>query len=249
MEKTKGKKALKVLGIVGNVFLWLFVVFSVLTTVLVIAAKNDKDNVPALFGKSFITIQTNSMTPTYDVGDLVFMEKLSDEEKQSLKAGDIITFHAPIDIDGDGETGDINTHRIEYIENGRIYTKGDNPAATTDQPITYDAVIGKCTAKGKLGGFGGALDFLSSSLGFLLCVVLPMLLFFLYELYSFISLLVARKAVANPVSKETEEEIKRKAIEEYLASQATRASQAPQEPQEPQEPQAPPTDGDTPKED
>ncbi len=232
-EKTKAQKTFKVLGIIGNVLIWIFVAFSILTTIFVIAAQNDKNGVPQMFGKSIITVQTDSMEPTYEVGDMLFMERLSEDEKKELEEGDIITFRSPVDIDGDGKVGDINTHRIYSHDKktGFIMTKGDNPAATIDiQPISYNEILGKCTEKGRIGGLGGVMDFLRSSLGFFLCIVLPMLLFFLYELYNFISLLVARKAAANPapVSKEAEEEIKRKAIEEYLAQQqSTQGTEAP----------------------
>ncbi len=220
-EAKQENKTLKVLGIIGNVFMWVFLAFAILTTTLVVIAQNNKDGIPSIFGKSLITIETNSMDPTYEVGDMVFMEKLTDEEKKELKVGDIITFRSPVDINKDGRVGDINTHRIVDISDGFIMTKGDNPIAPMDsEPIGYSEVIGKCTEKGKIGGLGGVLGFLRSSLGFFICIVVPMLIFFIYELYNFISLLVARKAAKEPISAETEEEIKRKAIEEYLAQQA-----------------------------
>ena len=92
----------KILMVALNTLIWLFVIFSLMITILVFSAQGSKDGVPSIFGKSLITISTNSMEPTYEVGDLVFMEKLSDEEKASLQPGQIITFRAPIDIDGDG---------------------------------------------------------------------------------------------------------------------------------------------------
>ena len=82
-------------------------------------------------------------------------------------------------------------------------------------------IIGVCTEDGKLGGVGNVISFLRSSLGFFLCIVLPLILFFLYELYHFISIIItekAKKAAAN-VAPIDEEEIKRRAVEEYLAKQ------------------------------
>ena len=233
MEKTiNWPKVKKIAGIVGNVILWVFVVFSVLMTVMVFTAQGSEDGVPSLFGKSLLTIETESMEPTYKVGDLVFVTKLDDEAKAELKPGDIITYRAPIDINGDGTIGDINTHRIETIDHktGIIVTKGDNNLITDNDgddaySISYNHVIGKCTENGKLSGVGNVLSFLRSSLGFFLCIVLPLILFFLYELYNFITILVAERAKKNAsaVSKETEEEIKRRAIEEYLKAQAAAA--------------------------
>jgi signal peptidase len=166
------------------------------------------------------------MEKTYMIGDMVFMTKLTDEEKLELEKGMIITYRAPIDIDKDGITGDINTHRIYSIDpdTGVIVTKGDGnhlPDNQGDTPYTIhrNDVIGVCTEDGKLAGVGNVIEFLRSRLGFFICIVLPLILFFLYELYNFINILVSEKAKKAPVAKETEEEIKRRAIEEYIKSQ------------------------------
>ena len=71
-------------------------------------------------------------------------------------------------------------------------------------------------------GIGGALDFLGSSIGFFLVIVLPMGLFFVYEVYNLIKIIMAHKlkeAKEGAISSEQEEEIKRLAIEEYIKSQ------------------------------
>ena len=86
----------------------------------------------------------------------------------------------------------------------------------------------------KLPGVGNVIKFLRSSLGFFLCIVLPLILFFLFELYNFIKVLVTEKAKKAPVSKETEEEIKKRAIEEYLKSQeAAKADETSQKDEDP----------------
>ncbi len=215
-------KTKKIINIVGNTLIWLFVAFSIATTALVFIAQGAEDGIPEIFGKSWITIQTGSMEPTFNIGDLVFMDKLDDAEKNDLKVGDIITYSAPIDINQDGQTGDINTHRIVEIdhETGIIQTRGDYDGAIDDiYQITKNDVIGICHPDSKADGIGGVIDFLRSSVGFFVCVVLPLAMFFIYELYNFITLLVSERQKRQPVEKETEEEIKRKAIEEYLAQQ------------------------------
>ena len=95
----------KIAEIVGNVVIWGFVGFSALITILVFSSQGSSDGIPSLLGKSLLTIQTASMEQTYNVGDMVFMSKLSDEEKMQLQPGDIITYRAPIDINGDGKIG------------------------------------------------------------------------------------------------------------------------------------------------
>lgn len=218
----------KILNIALNALIWLFVIFSLVITILVFTAQGSEDGVPAIFGKSLITISTDSMEPIYYAGDLVFMEKLSESEKRELKEGDIITFHAPIDINGDGMIGDINTHKIHSVDHERnqFVTKGENnphPDNVGDDAYTvhYSDVIGICQPDGKIGGLGNVINFLRSSLGFFLCIVLPLILFFLYELYNFITILVTErsKKVASAAAAIDEEEIKKRAIEEYLAKQ------------------------------
>jgi signal peptidase len=202
MDATNNSKmdVKKILSIVANVLVWAFVVVSLLITVMVFAAQNSEDGVPSLFGVSLINIETGSMKDTYFEGDLVFMTKLTREEKLNLQPGQIITFRTSIDINNDGKAGDINTHRIyEKIEGTLSYvTIGDNnliPDNQGNNPYTVhvDDIIGVCTEEGVLRGVGGVLKFLRSSLGFFLCIVLPLILFFLYELYRFITVLVAEK--------------------------------------------------------
>ena len=211
-----------------NVLIWIVVAISLLITILVFSAQGSEDGVPSLFGKSLVTIETGSMEPTYNSGDLVFMTKLSNEEKGNLKPGDIITYFAPIDINNDGQKGDINTHRIVSIDeaSGTVKTKGDNPVTNPvadDYTVHLSSIIGYCTEDGRVGGLGAVIGFLRSSLGFFLCIVLPLILFFLYELYRFIMLIASERAKRAPVSTETEEEIKRRAIEEYIKSQKAEA--------------------------
>jgi signal peptidase len=152
------------------------------------------------------------------------MTKISDADKANLKPGDIITYHAPIDINKDGQIGDINTHRIVSVDLDAktVKTQGDNKETNPiadNYTVNFNDIIGTCTERGKISGIGSVIDFLRSSIGFLVCIVIPLALFFFYELYRFISLVVTERAKRAPVSQEAEEEIKRRAIEEYLASQ------------------------------
>ena len=227
MEKTNNEKTKKIVGIIVNTVIWIIVVFSLLITVLVFSAQGNEDGVPSIFGKSLVTIESNSMEPTYKTGTMVFMTKISDEEKMNLQPGTIITYRAPIDINNNGIVGDdLNTHRIVSVDvnTKTVKTQGDNKVTNPTEDnytVSFNDIIGTCTEKGKLGGVGNVIDFLRSSLGFFLCIVLPLILFFLYELYNFITILVTerqKKAMAGaPVI--DEEEIKRRAIEEYLAQQ------------------------------
>ena len=114
------KKALK---IVGNVILWLFVAFAAITMVFSLSAAANNDGVPSIFGKSLITIQSDSMNPTFKKGDLIFDDTLSGVEKMTLEIDDVITFKA--DLDGDGKD-ELNTHRIiDIVDAGGNSVKDD----------------------------------------------------------------------------------------------------------------------------
>lgn len=238
----------KIASIVCNVLLWIFVAFSLFITIMVFSAQSSKDGVPSIFGKSLISVYTDSMKDTFYAGDLLLVEKVAPEDVASLQPDDIILYHAPIDINGDGNVGDLNTHRIleHNKEEQSFVTKGDfNPIADNqgDHPYTvsYANVVGKYEGT-RLPGVGHVINFLQTSLGFFLCIVLPLILFFLYELYNFITILVTERAKKNgtvQISKDAEEEIKRKAIEEYLKQQSQEA-EIPVQPADPVQPASQP---------
>lgn len=232
MDKTQAKK----IGvIVLNVLVWAFLVFATLVTVLTFVSLNAKDGVPSVFGKSFVSVQSPSMDGDKDgsfkQGDMLIVTKISETEALDLEEGMIITYRAPIDINGDGETGDINTHRIvgkRTTEGGIVYfkTQGDAETLPDGYELRYTDVVAIYDGHSRLAGAGAVADFLKSSIGFLLVVVIPMALFFMYELYNLIKILMEQKMkrASETVSAETEEEIKRRAIEEYLAQQAAAAA-------------------------
>lgn len=215
------KSLKRTLSIIGNTLLWIFVIFSLFMTILVFSSQGNKDGLPNIMGKSLVTIQTDSMYPTFKSGDLIIDEVLTNEQKSQLKVGDVITYY--VDLNGDGNK-ELNTHRIVevYEENGYTFyrTKGDNndtnPVKDKD-PVSSPYVLAKYTGT-KLGGVGSVISFLQTSTGFLCVIVLPLVVFFLFELYNFIALIVRSKAKGK-ISAEEEEEIKKRAVEEYLRRQ------------------------------
>ena len=223
------KKFKKILKTAVNVIIWIFVVFSVIMTVFALAAQSNADGIPSLGGKCFLTVASDSMSPTFDEGDLLISSMLTDEEKRSLKPGEVITFHA--DLDGDGRT-ELNSHRIvsvNYDATGNVVsyvTKGDNTKTNLIEdkdPVKWHSVIAKWNEKDMIPGVGGLLSFLQTPKGFLIAIVLPLILFFLYELFLFVKTLLTFKQKkedgAPKLTAEEEEAIKKKAIEEYLRQQ------------------------------
>ena len=204
----------KVVGIVINVILWLFVVFAALTTVVVFTGTSN-NGVGNLFGYMPFSIQTQSMEPTIKAGDVVIGKEV---DFNTLKEGDIITYWTTVD-----EQKILNTHRItKVISNGKgsvpsFKTKGDNNQIEDEYTVATADIVAKYNSK--ISGLGKAVDLLETQKGFFICIVLPLILFFLYQLYHFIKVIVTVKQENAGLSKEDEEELKKKAVEEYLAKQ------------------------------
>ncbi len=140
-------------------------------------ATKDDGSVSNLGGFTPMTVQSDSMSPTFDQGDLIVI-KTCDTSK--LQVGDIVTFHTIID-----NQYALNTHRIESIDElncmRSFTTKGDNNDVADTHIISDGDIVGHYVFK--IPGMGKVMDFLSSTWGFLIVVVLPMLRFFIYQVY------------------------------------------------------------------
>lgn len=233
-EKTKVEsKKKKIVKIVLNTLLWIFLVFAFCMMMLAFMAQANDTGVPAIGKKCILTVVSDSMEPTIKKGDLIIGTTLTPDEKKELKAGDIITFFA--DLDGDG-VKDINTHRIVKDHyDGADYafrTKGDNSslyAANQEDDgytVNLDDII--CTWKegdAQAHGLGTFIAFLQSRTGFLCIIVIPLAIFFIYEIVMFVlTLLKVKNKDKKVITAEDEAIIRQKAIEEYLRMQQANGS-------------------------
>ena len=202
----------KALSIFANVLAWIVLIFALLITIMVFSSSKN-NGVAHLFGYMPMAVESDSMKPTFKQGDLIICKEIDDYS--TIKENDVITFWTTIQ----GQRVK-NTHRIVEVLNDdgnvKYVTKGDNNSVKDDDVISQGAIIGKWTEV-KLPIIGKIMDFLRTKTGFFICIVLPMAIFFLFELYKFIATIIEAKR-PEPVEVD-EEEIKRRAIEEYLAAQ------------------------------
>ena len=228
----------KILKRIVNIFVDILVVLILMVSIIVVmlSLTSKSSGVPNIFGIAPLSVQTESMKGTVDPGDLIFctLTEIDDE----FQKDDIVTF--PIEINGEQV---LNTHRIvEVVEDNNIIyyrTQGDNketnPEPDTDLQ-TSSTIVAKYTGT-KIPGLGNVLSFIRTQLGFFLCILLPMILFFIYEAARVIMNLLAynkekafeeaQSAVSNS---ELTEEQKKQAIEEYLASLGQQSGNAENEP-------------------
>lgn len=231
------KKVVKrIVNIVIDIIVVLILAVSVLIVTLSLTSKSS--GVPNIFGVAPLSVLTGSMEDTLNPGDLIFCE-VTDDPSYEYKKGDIVTFHK--DINGKSE---LNTHRIVEVikdENITYYrTQGDNKESNPvpDEELqTSSTILAKYTGT-KIGGVGNFLSFIRTQLGFFLCVLLPMIIFFVYEAIRVVLNLLAynkektlEQAKLAVDSAELTEEQKKRAIEEYLASIGENQDKAENEPE------------------
>lgn len=126
----------KVLNIITTVLLVLMILLVVMVFITRISG-----NSPALFGYHIFRVQSDSMVPTLEVGDVILVKSVHAEQ---IEAGDIITYKVE---DGD-LAGQTITHRVveEPEQRDGVYyfrTKGDREGAVLDDAVPYDRVEGK----------------------------------------------------------------------------------------------------------
>ena len=222
-EKKEGKptkKSKKWVKIVGWILTPIIVAALLLCVVLVVQIKMGKR--PFFFGYATFVVISGSMEPTIHVGDVIIIEKVSSMDE--LKERDIVTYHGR----EDSFKGKTVTHRIIRIEGDKIVTKGDSVMNVKEDPaITYNDVIGKYV---KTSAFLTTLySVFTSKYGFLFIVFIPLMILLVVQIVNFRRACKMDKDGKMPEEKSAEEmkeravkekeaEIKRKAIEEYLAT-------------------------------
>ena len=190
-------KAIKnVITVLLSVVLWAIILLMALFTFTTLATRNE-NSVARLAGFTPLIVQSDSMAPAFYAGDMIVIKEC---KPSTLKEGDIITFHTIINNEYA-----LNTHRIAEIRvNGDVrsyVTKGDNNDIADTHVIADGDIVGKYVTR--VPGLGKVMNFLSGSVGFLVLIVLPLLLFFIYQVYNLIMVSInLKKAVAVEEAKE-----------------------------------------------
>lgn len=180
------KGVIKTLKILLNIIIGLIIFVAAVVTIVSLSTREN--GVADVNGYIPFSIQTASMEPTIKVGDLIITKKYDD---QKLKVGDIISFASV-----EQEKTIIKTHRIKEINTTgdltSYVTKGDNNEAPDEVEVAPGDIIAVYDGT-KYAYLGTILDFFKSKYGFLFCIILPLFIFFLYQLYSFITLIIEVK--------------------------------------------------------
>ena len=237
----KQKKIQTALNWTINVLCILIIVFALILSVVTIAQTTDTDNLPHLGKSYFLAVKTDSMSGTFEVGDMIIAKQVTSEQAKTLEVGQVITFRQLI-----GQTSFINTHRIIEViktDNGTVQyrTQGDHEASPDTRLVGSGNVIatwGKPGSQADKDSYGQVLKGVGKinnwlydeedmqkhngkSVRYFLVIVLPLILLFVgygfVMVYSLVKNKLAKQAevAVNDLSEEDKERIAR----EYLASQ------------------------------
>lgn len=223
-----GNKGKKIISIVGNVLLYLFLAVCLLSVALTVFSKKDIDGAAELFGYQMRVITSDSMAKCdltdvseYEIKSIplrsmIFVKVMPQDEAEveqwyrSLKVGDVLTFRY---VYANQVT---ITHRIISItekETGGflIELAGDNKNSESNQlhqvidtsiPENTNYVIGKVT--GQLFLLGFIISLLKTPLGLVFIVIVPCFIIILLEVLKIVGVYSAER------KKREQEEIQKK---------------------------------------
>ena len=228
VPQSKGKRIAKaILNTVINVLIVLVLITSVVVATLALTSKAN-NGVPSIFGFSFHTIQTGSMKGgnknyeggNYEPGDLVIGKVTNASPNDVYEVGDIVVYTLKDEEAPNGVR--MITHRVverEKNESGYYYyiTKGDNNSLEDTGERYGSDIVAVCYDSDYHGavlkGVGGAMDYIRTPGGFFVVVLIPMIIFFLYEIIRVVLNTMNYKKSKAAEDKESAEREKQEAVD------------------------------------
>lgn len=169
----------KTLNIISTVLVWVLVAVTVGMMIFTVISVNtlDRSN-RSIFGYKFFIVRSDSMSATdFKAGDIIFVKNC---DPSKLNAGDIIAFTSQ----NQHNFGETVTHKIrekttDADGNPAFVTYGTTTDENDETLVTYAYVLGKYT--GKIPNVGSFFQFIKTTPGYILCILVPFLLLILYQ--------------------------------------------------------------------
>lgn len=195
----------KVLNIIKNVVTWLVVAAAVAMMIFTIISATTLDrNNRSLFGKKMFIVNSDSMKATdFAAGDLIFVKEV---DPSTLKEGDIVSYTST----NTENFGELITHKIKKLtvtasgEPGFI-TYGTTTGEEDKTIVTYPYIVGKYT--GKIAKMGYFFQFLKTTPGYIVCILVPFMLLIISQAWTSIKLFKQYKAEQNAALEEEKSKI------------------------------------------
>ena len=170
-EVKEKRPFLTIYNIIGLALCLLLLPGFVISTSLLFSSLLHSDIPPNCFGYTPLMVETGSMSPVFDSGDLIIIQNT--EKDDAFEVGDIICFHS-----GNSYV----THRVKELtqssDGGVAYiTQGDANNAPDAGMVLPEQVLGVYCAHYQ--GMGRAFLFIQSPGGMIVSVVLPIIVLLL----------------------------------------------------------------------
>ena len=132
-RRKKVETSKNIIAIITYIILIPIILYNI---IIIIKAANNSEEIPSVFGIKTFVIISGSMEPKLNIGDIVIIKKVEENE---LQENDIISFRS-------GES--VITHRINKIiieDTGKIKyeTKGDNNNTADRTFVKFEDIEGK----------------------------------------------------------------------------------------------------------
>lgn len=170
---------MKAWKIIRNVITWAFVAVAVCMMVFTVVSVSTFDKADRnIFGyKAFIVLSDSMKATDFDAGDLVLIKEV---DPATLKEGDIISYTSQ----NTSNFGETVTHKIRKLTsdaegNPGFVTYGTTTNTDDETVVTYPYILGKYqTSIPKVGKF---FQFLKTTPGYIVCILVPFLILILIE--------------------------------------------------------------------
>ena len=195
----------KIFDKVKNIVTWLIVALAVVMMVFTIISATTLDrNNRSIFGYKMYKVLSDSMKATdFAAGDLIFVKEV---DPNTLTEGDIISY-----ISTNTENfGEVITHKIRRLTTDGTGDPGFVTYGTTTDTddaiiVTYPYILGKYT--GRIPKLGYFFEFLRTTPGYIVCILIPFMLLILSQGINSIRLFKKYKAEQNAALEEEKAKI------------------------------------------
>lgn len=164
----------KVVKIFGLLIVAVYLVVAVFLTVCLL--NYNKYHITELGKNSLIIVSDDDLEPNYVKNDLVVVYKNNNED---IKSGDYIFFY-------NAYQNQVSVNLGKVIKTSRVNEKEYTYTLEGNLEISSQYVIGKSETSKTYSNMGLVLKILESRLGFLLIIILPILVLFIYQIYAVI---------------------------------------------------------------
>ncbi len=181
-----------IIGLLATVYL----IIAVFLTACLLTYNDYKISI---FGdNSLIIVDNKEFEPDYKKGTLLIIKKNANDE---IKEGDSVFFY-------NHYQSQVSVSYSKVTKTEKITDTETTYTITGDQPISSEYVIGKASTTKAIEGIGSIMKFMESRIGFILVIVFPIAVIFIYEIY------VVVKEITRPEKEEEKKEVKDEPKEE-----------------------------------